>query len=95
MLETLEEFWTNQLIFNHWLSSLQHCVIYEELNLEEIFLASLLISYVQYGETYFHYELDYIPEPFKKGYNLNQLFATLEPLMKNIYQGLLTSMYRT
>ena len=44
MLETLEEFWTDQykLIFNHWLSSLQYCVIYEELNMEEIFLASLL-----------------------------------------------------
>ena len=51
------------------------------------------MSYVQYGEICFHYELDYIPEPFKKGYNLNQLFATLEPLMKNTYQGLLKSKY--
>ena len=51
------------------------------------------MSYVQYGETCFHYELDYIPEPFKKGYNLNQLFATLESLMKNKYQGLLKSKY--
>jgi hypothetical protein len=51
------------------------------------------MSYVMYGEICFHYELDYIPEPFKKGYNLNQLFATLEPLMKNTYQGLLKSKY--
>lgn len=51
------------------------------------------MSYVQYGEMFFYYELDYIPEPFKKRYTLNQLFATLEPLKKNTYQGLLKSKY--